>query len=119
MDESSPPAGGFFKSYFLPLPQTLERRVELAPCCVALLVCGHVSGVGLNALRNFNCLAAGLVQVGPVARAYAGHQSAAKGAAFFRSEDFDIMAVDAGLDASPQTAARAPAAKANAADGNA
>ena len=59
--------------------------------------------------------AARLVEIGPVARAHAGHQRAAKRAAFFGRQDLDGLAVDAGLDLAPQRAARAAAAQANAA----
>jgi hypothetical protein len=54
-----------------------------------------------------------------VARAYAGHQRAAEGSALFGGEHFDGMAVDAGLNAPPQGAARAAAAQPDAADRNA
>jgi hypothetical protein len=62
---------------------------------------------------------AGFVEIGPVARAYAGHQCAAECAAFFRGQHFDGLAVDAGLNLAPERAARAAAAEANGADRNA
>ena len=46
-------------------------------------------------------------------------QSRAEGAAFFGDEDFDGLAVDAGLDFAPEGAARSAAAEADGGDGNA
>jgi diphthamide synthase (EF-2-diphthine--ammonia ligase) len=73
----------------------------------------------LDALRHLDGLAAGLVQIGPVTRAHAGHQRAAKRAALFGREHFDRVAVDARLNLAATAAARAAAAQPDAADRNA
>lgn len=86
---------------------------------IGRLVGGEVARVGLDALGDLDGLRAGLVEVGPVTGGYASHQRAAEGAAFFGDEYFDGKTVDAGLDAPPQFAARAAAAEADIADGNA
>ena len=48
-----------------------------------------------------------------MANAHAGHERAAKCAAFFGHQDFYRVAVDAGLNLPPQCTARAAAAEAN------
>ena len=80
------------------LAKALQRRIQLAPLRIAGLVGSHIGWIGLDALRHFDGLAAGRVEIGPVSGAHAGHQRAAEGAAFFGREDLDRLAVDAGLN---------------------
>src|SRR5580698_1037433 len=101
------------------LPQRMKRGIDFSPAFVAGFVSGSFCCIGLDALRHFDRLAAGLVEIGPVTRAHAGHERAAESAAFFSGEHFHCLAVDAGLDAPPQCAARAAPAQADTAHGNA
>src|ERR1019366_4706660 len=85
-----------------PLPQTLQRRIQLAPLRIAGLVGSEVGLVRLDALGDLDSLTAGFVKVGPVSRAHASHQRRTKRAALFGGEHLDRVAIDTGLNLAPQ-----------------
>src|SRR6202034_2329756 len=99
--------------------ERLQRRIQLPPLRIACLIRSLLRRIRRNALRHLDRLAAGGIEVRPVPRPDACHQRAAEGAAFFRREDFDGLAIDASLNLAPERPARSAAAEAHSADGDA
>jgi hypothetical protein len=95
----------------------LQCRIDFA-----VLLVGLVHGFGLlrgNGLRDADgCVTRGFDR-GPGADAGSGQEGCTEGSAFFGFEEFDRVAVDVGLDLTPERAAGSATTETDAADGDA
>ena len=96
--------------------KSCQRRIEFAPVQIGGRV-GRLPGwIGFDALGDGDALGAGGVEIGPVAGADTCHEGCAVGSTFFSGEDFDGVAVNRGLDLTPEGSARSASAETDAGD---